>query len=173
MPQPWILGKFFNILALWINIIAIFWHHRQGRRQAQKGVGKWSPEALACTVLMPQPWILGKLFNILALWINIIGIFWYHPQGRSQAQKGVGKWSPEALACTVLMPQLWILGKLFNILEFWINIIGIFLYHPQGWLQTLESVGILSLKALAYTFLLPKLWILGKLNNILLLWIML
>ena len=39
---------------------------------------------------MPQPWILGKLFYILALWIIIIGIFWYNPQGRPQAQKGVG-----------------------------------------------------------------------------------
>ena len=27
------------------------------------------------------------------------------PQGRPQALKGVGKWSPEALACTVLMPH--------------------------------------------------------------------
>ena len=27
------------------------------------------------------------------------------PSGRPLAQKGVGKWSPEVLACTVLMPQ--------------------------------------------------------------------
>ena len=31
-------------------------------------------------------WIWGNLFNILSLWINTIGIFWYHPQGQLQAQ---------------------------------------------------------------------------------------
>ena len=115
-------------------------YHPLGRPQAQKGVGKWSPEALVCTVLMPQPWIFGKLFNILALWINIVGIFWCHPQGRPQAQKGVGKWSPETLACRVLMPQPWILGKLFYILALWIIIIGIFWYHPHGRPQAQKGV---------------------------------
>ena len=114
-------------------------------------------------------------YEVSRTWVSnmVRSDFVYHPLGQPQAQKGVGKWSPEALACTVLMPQPWILGKLFNILEFWINIIGIFWYHPQGRLQTHESVGILRLKALAYTFLLPKLWILEKLFNMLHLWIIL
>ena len=142
-----------------------FVHPPLGRPQAQKGVGKWSPEALACTVLMPQPWIFGKLFNILALWINIVGIFWCHPQGRPQAQKGVGKWSPEVLACTVLIPQPWILGKLFNILALWINIIGIF------WLGSFRLKKVLENRGLASSVLLPQPWILGKLFNILHLWI--
>ena len=128
MPQTWIFRKLFNILALWINITGIFWYHPQGWPQAQKGVGKWSPEALACTVLMPQPWIFGKLFNILALWINIIGIFCYHLQGQLQTHEGVGILRPEALACWVLMPQPWILGELLNILALWLKIIDIFWY---------------------------------------------
>ena len=136
-------------------------HPPLGRPQAQKGVGKWSPEALACTVLMPQPWILGKLFNILALWIIIIGIFWYHPQGRPQVQKGVGKWSPEALACTVLMPQPWILGKLFNIVALWINYIGIFWYHPQSdswecWNIEAWGPGLHNFKTLPYVVPIPN-----------------
>ena len=136
-PRKMIYG--YDMGTTWMSnlVRSDFVYHPLGRPQAQKGVGKWSPEALACTVLMPQPWILGKLFNILVLWIIIIGIFWYHPQGQLQTHESVVILRPEALACTVLMPQPWILGKLFNILALWINIIGIFWYHPQGRPQAL------------------------------------
>ena len=58
-----------------------FWYHPQGKLQAEEGVGKWSSEALASTVLKLLTWILGILFNILALWKDLFGIVWYHPQG--------------------------------------------------------------------------------------------
>ena len=165
MPQPWILGKLFNILALWINIIGIFWYHPQGRPQAQKGVGKWSPEALACTALMPRPWNLGNLFNIPTIWINVFGIFLYHPQGQLQAQRGVIKWRPEALVSTVLKLFIWFLGILFNMLALWKDIICIFCYHPQGQPRAQEGVGKWIPGALASTVLKLNYWYFGKHTN--------
>ena len=47
-------------------------------------------------------WILGKLFNILALWINVIGIFWYHFQGQLLKQEGAGKCSLAAKVPTAV-----------------------------------------------------------------------
>jgi len=46
-------------------------------------------------------------YEVSRTWVSnmVRSDFVYHPLGQPQAQKGVGKWSPEALACTVLMPQ--------------------------------------------------------------------
>ena len=63
--------------------------------------------------------ILGILLDRIALWKNIIDSFWYQPQGQLQAQEGVVKFSPEALALTVLKLLSWILVILFNILASW------------------------------------------------------
>ena len=143
----------YDISRTWVSnlVRSDFGYHHLGRPQAQKGVGKWRPEALACTVLMPRPWILGNLFNIPTLWINIFGIFWYHPQGQLQAQGGVGKWRPEVLVSTVLKLFTGFLGILFNMLSLWKDIIGIFCYHPQGQPQAQEGVGKWSSEALEST----------------------
>ena len=54
----------------------------------------------------PRKMIFG--YEVSRTWVSnmVRSDFVYHPLGQPQAQKGVGKWSPEALACTVLMPQL-------------------------------------------------------------------
>ena len=127
--------------------------------------GKWSPEALACTVLMTRPWKLGNLFNIPTLWINIFGIFLYHPQGQLQAQRGVIKWRPEALVSTVLKLFTWFLGILFNMLALWKDIICIFCYHPQGQPRAQEGVGKWIPGALASTVLKRNCWYFGKHTN--------
>ena len=114
---------------------------------------------------MPQPWILGNLFYIPTIWINIIGIFWYHPQGQLQAQGGVGKWRPEALVSTVLKLFTWFLGILFSMLALWKYIISIFWYYPQGQLRAQEGVGKWSPEALESTVLKLLTWILGILVN--------
>ena len=93
----WVIGILFNILALWKEIFGILWYNPQGHLQAQGGVEIWSVEALTSTVLKLLALILGTLFNILALWIEIIGILWYHLQGQLQAE-GVAKCSSEALS---------------------------------------------------------------------------
>ena len=157
----------YDISRTWVSnlVRSDFGYHHLGRPQAQKGVRKCRPEALACTVLMPRPWIFGNLFNIPTLWINIFGIFWYHPQGQLQAQGGVGKWRPEALVSTVLKLFTWFLGILFNMLSLWKDIIGIFCYHPQGQPQAQEGVGKWSPGTLASTVLKLLTWTLGILVN--------
>ena len=105
----WVIGILFNILALWKDIIGILWYNPQGHLQAQGGVEIWSVEALTSTVLKLLAWILGILFNILALWIEIIGILWYHLQGQLQAES-VAKCSSEALSINSLKLLTWILG---------------------------------------------------------------
>ena len=132
----------YDISRTWVSnlVRSDFGYHHLGRPQAQKGVRKCRPEALACTVLMPRPWILGNLFNIPTLWINIFGIFWYHPQGQLQAQEGVGKWSPGTLASTVLKLLTWTLGILVNTQTLRKCIIGIFWYRPQGLTFRLKGV---------------------------------
>ena len=150
----------YDISRTWVSnlVRSDFGYHHLGRPQAQKGVGKWSPEALACTALMPRPWNLGNLFNIPTLWINIFGIFLYHPQGQLQAQGGVGKWRPEALVSTVLKLFTWFLGILFNMLALWKDIICTFCYHPQGQPRAQEGVGKWIPGALASTVLKLLTW---------------
>ena len=111
---------------------------------------------------MPQPWILGNLFNIPTIWINIRK---YHPQGQLQAQEGVGKWSPEALVSTVLKLFTLFLGISFNMLDLWKDIISIFWYYPQGQLRAQEGVGKWSPEALESTVLKLLTWILSILVN--------
>ena len=65
---------------------------------------------LASSLLLPQPWIFGKLFNILHLWINVIGIFWYHLQGQLWGQEGAGNWSPAAKVPKAVKILTWIFG---------------------------------------------------------------
>ena len=115
-----------------MNINGTFSYYPQGQLEAHGGVGKCSPEALASWVLRLWTWILGILFNILALWKNIIGSFWYHPQGQLQAHGGVGKCCPEALASRVLKLLSWIWGILVSILALRKKHYGYFLIAPSG-----------------------------------------
>ena len=50
----------------------------------------------------PRKMIFG--YDISRTWVSnlVRSDFRYHPLGRPEAQKGVGKWSPEAQGCTVL-----------------------------------------------------------------------
>ena len=157
----------YDISRTWVSnlVRSDFGYHHLGRPQAQKGVGKWSPEALACSTLMPRPWNLGNLSNIPTIWINIFGIFLYHPQGQLQAQRGVIKWRPEALVSTVLKLFMWFLGILFNMLALWKDIICIFCYHPQGQPRAQEGVGKWIPGALASTVLKLNYWYFGKHTN--------
>ena len=164
------LGILVNTQTLRKYIIGIFLYHPQGQLQAQEGLVIWSPVALATTVLKHWTWILEILLNILAFEKNIIGIFLYHPQGQPQVEEGVGKWSSEALASTVLTLLTWILGILLNVSALWKTVTGRLLFNPQGQHQAQEGVVILSPEALATTFLKILTWILGILFNILALW---
>ena len=87
----------YEVSRTWVSnlVRSDFVYHPLGQPQAQKGVGKWSPEALACTVLMPQPWILGKLFNILDLCYNIM--YWHFLIPTSGLTSGAKRsWKMEA-----------------------------------------------------------------------------
>ena len=52
----------------------------------------------------PRKMIFG--YDLSRTWVSnlVRSDFGYHPLGQPQAQKGVRKWSPEALACIVLKP---------------------------------------------------------------------
>ena len=106
-----------------------------------------SAEALAFRVLKLYSWISGILFNILALRKNIFGTIWHHPQGKLQAQGGVGRrpWHSEFWSCKHEFQ-----GILFNTLALWKNKIGSFWYCPLGQLQAHADVGKYSPGALAY-----------------------
>ena len=95
-------------------MIGTFWYRPQGHLQAQGGVGKWRFESMASKVLKLLIWFLGILINILTLRKYMISTLWNLSQGHPQAQRGVGQWSPETLASTVMKLLNMIFGYCFQ-----------------------------------------------------------
>ena len=103
-----------------------FWYHLQAKLQAQEGVGKYSPEALASRVSSSN---FGYFGQHTCPNKNIIGTFWYI----LWAQEGLGKFSPKcSLASRLLKLLTLIFGYLFNIIALWKNDNGTFGCQVHG-----------------------------------------
>ena len=76
----------------------------------------------------------GYLVNILALWIDIIVILWYHLQGQLEAES-VAKCSSVALSINSLKLLTWIFGILDTTLRLkkMLENEVLKLWHPQFW----------------------------------------
>ena len=60
----------YDISRTWVSnlVRSDFGYHHLGQPQAQKGVGKWSPEALACTPGVSNESIYFALISQMAFW---------------------------------------------------------------------------------------------------------
>ena len=136
-------------------------YNPQGWPQAQEGVGKCSLEALASRVWKLWTWCFGILFNILALWKNIIGIFYTNFRASLRLKKvlengALRPWNPQFLSlshdvlCYVqntrpLKNHYWyflipLSGPASGLRRCW-EILGSLLFYPQGQFQAQENHG--------------------------------